>query len=162
MSCNQKLVRQERSPPWTGSIYRLATCWVTSVFAENYGQSDPALRPHAHRDFVVQTTPVGTVLCRLRRVGCWGLGDALLGNQVLQPSLEYAGLPGEGSSPVPLAPPSTMPVCCRARSTRPQNPQQTETFWVTDRTRDCRRDDNLRLETTIFSKASYFVILVQF
>src|SRR5882724_10168933 len=44
----------------------------------------------------------------------------------------------------------------------PQNPQQTETFWVTDRTRDCRRDVNLRLETTFFSKASYFVILVQF
>jgi hypothetical protein len=42
------------------------------------------------------------------------------------------------------------------------HPQQTETFWVTDRTRDCRRDGNLRLETTFFSKASYFVILVQF
>jgi hypothetical protein len=45
---------------------------------------------------------------------------------------------------------------------QPQNPQQTETFWVTDRTRDCRRDGNLRLETTFFSNASYFVILVQF
>jgi hypothetical protein len=45
---------------------------------------------------------------------------------------------------------------------QPQNAQQIETFWVNDRTRDCRRDDNLRLETTFFSKASYFAVLVQF
>ena len=45
---------------------------------------------------------------------------------------------------------------------QPQNPQQTETFWVNDRTRDYRRSGNLRLEITFFSKASYFVISVQF
>jgi hypothetical protein len=43
-----------------------------------------------------------------------------------------------------------------------QNPQQTETFEANDRTRDCPRDGNLRLETTFFSKASYFAVLVQF
>src|SRR5260221_14785635 len=37
-----------------------------------------------------------------------------------------------------------------------QNPQETETFQVNDRTGDYRRDGNLRLETTFFSKASYF------
>jgi hypothetical protein len=41
-----------------------------------------------------------------------------------------------------------------------QNPQQTETFWDKDRTGDCQRDGNLRLETAFFSKASYFFILV--
>ena len=45
---------------------------------------------------------------------------------------------------------------------RPQNPQQTEAFRVNDRTGDYRRDGNLRLETTFFSKASYFAVLVQF
>ena len=45
---------------------------------------------------------------------------------------------------------------------QPQNPQQTETFQANDRTRDYRRDGNLRLETTFFSKASYFAVLVQF
>ncbi len=45
---------------------------------------------------------------------------------------------------------------------QPENPQQTETFQLNDRTRDCRRDGNLRLETTFFSKASYFAVLVQF
>jgi hypothetical protein len=33
---------------------------------------------------------------------------------------------------------------------------------VNDRTGDYRRDGNLRLETTFFSKASYFAVLVQF
>jgi hypothetical protein len=45
---------------------------------------------------------------------------------------------------------------------QPQNPQQVETFQVSDRTGDYRRDGNLRLETTFFSKASYFAVLVQF
>ena len=45
---------------------------------------------------------------------------------------------------------------------QPQNPQQTETFRVNDRTGDYRRDGNLRSETTFFSKASYFAVLVQF
>jgi hypothetical protein len=45
---------------------------------------------------------------------------------------------------------------------RPKNAQQTETFWAMDRTGDCRRKSNLRVETAFFSKASYFVILVQF
>jgi hypothetical protein len=44
----------------------------------------------------------------------------------------------------------------------PQNPQQTETFQVNDRTGDYRRDGNLRRETTFFSEASYFAVLVQF
>jgi hypothetical protein len=43
----------------------------------------------------------------------------------------------------------------------PQNPQQTEIFQVNDCTGDYRRDGNLRLETTFFSKASYFAVLVQ-
>jgi hypothetical protein len=43
-----------------------------------------------------------------------------------------------------------------------QNTQQTETFSYKDRTGDCRRDGNLLLETAFFSKASYYVILVQF
>src|ERR1700704_213390 len=30
-----------------------------------------------------------------------------------------------------------------------------------DRTRDCRRNGNLRVETAFFSKASYFVVLAQ-
>jgi len=45
---------------------------------------------------------------------------------------------------------------------QPQNPQQTGAFQVNDRTGDYRRDGNLRLETTFFSKASYFAVLVQF
>src|SRR5712671_5532957 len=45
---------------------------------------------------------------------------------------------------------------------QPQNPQQTATFQVNDRTGDYRRDGNLRRETTFFSKASYFAVLVQF
>ncbi len=45
---------------------------------------------------------------------------------------------------------------------QPKNPQQTETFRVNDRTGDYRRDGNLRSETTFFSKASYFAVLVQF
>src|SRR6266436_9394065 len=36
---------------------------------------------------------------------------------------------------------------------QPQNPQQTGAFQVNDRTGDYRRDGNLRLETTFFSKA---------
>jgi hypothetical protein len=43
-----------------------------------------------------------------------------------------------------------------------QNTQQTETFSYKDRTGDCRRNGNLLLETAFFSKASYYVILVQF
>jgi hypothetical protein len=43
---------------------------------------------------------------------------------------------------------------------QPQNPQQIETFQVNDRTGDCRKDGNLPLETTFFSKASYFAVLV--
>ena len=43
-----------------------------------------------------------------------------------------------------------------------ENPQQTETFWVMDRTGDYARNGNLRVETAFFSKASHFVILVQF
>src|SRR5260370_19157924 len=45
---------------------------------------------------------------------------------------------------------------------QPQNPQQTETFRVNDRTGDYRRDGNLRSESTFFSKASYFPLLVHF
>jgi hypothetical protein len=44
---------------------------------------------------------------------------------------------------------------------QPQKPHQTETFQLNDRTRDLPKDGNLPLETTFFSKASYFAVLVQ-
>src|SRR5712671_5532956 len=53
-----------------------------------------------------------------------GLGRAFARNYVRRNSLEYSGLRGEGSTPVPLPPPSTWAVCYRARSTSPKIPNK--------------------------------------
>src|ERR1700716_1252315 len=53
-----------------------------------------------------------------------GLGRAFARYYVRRSSLEYSGLRGEGSTPVPLPPPSTRAVCYCARSTRPKIPNK--------------------------------------
>jgi hypothetical protein len=62
---------------------------------------------------------------------------------------------------ISLAPPSGWASAIELGRPAP-NPQQTETFLLNDCARDCQRDGNLPLETTFFSKASYFAVLVQF
>src|SRR6266850_4065528 len=53
-----------------------------------------------------------------------GLGRAFARNYVRRNSLEYSGLPGEGSTPVPLPPPSTWTVSHRAQSIIPKIPNK--------------------------------------
>src|SRR6476646_1611390 len=57
-----------------------------------------------------------------------GLGRAFARNYVRRNSLEYSGLRGEGSNPVPLPPPMTWCSLLSSSVDQPQNPQQTETF----------------------------------
>jgi hypothetical protein len=80
-------------------------------------------------------------------------------------SLGYAGLPWPTWRRFdPSSSPSATALGSQLSSAvdEPQNSQQTETFQVNDRTGDYRRDGNLRRETTFFSEASYFAVLVQF
>jgi hypothetical protein len=101
---------------------------------------------------------------RSRMTRCFGRSNAISGGwavTVRRITFHHAELRGEGSNP---ASPSAIDLGSLLSSSvdQPQNPQQTETFRLNDRTRDYRRDGNLRLETTFFSKDSYFAVLVQF
>src|SRR3981189_2251723 len=61
-----------------------------------------------------------------------GLGRAFARNYVRRNSLEYSGLRGEGSTPVPLPPPPIEAACYRTQSTSPKFPNKLRpSRWTT-------------------------------
>src|SRR5713101_8312408 len=83
-----------------------------------------------------------------------GLGCAFARN-----SLEYAGLRGEGSTPVPLPPPSTWAVCYRARLTSPKSPTNGDLlgerpYWRSPKRRQFAVGDDIFLQSFVLRSFS--------